>query len=1393
LQIIDARNPGAATIVATINPGGETRCVDVRDNVAVVVTRDVIGESRIRFYDVSNPASPVLLGSVPGSVDDIRWGPNGRVYGATQSGVTVIDASTVTAPRFAGQGVLGFFRDIALVNGFVLGNDTPNFNGVIVADVSNADALTFRTRIQITDVGTGIAADPRFLYAARAMPFTTDFGTTGTSSALHIYEWVRMDDTGVTAPEVRITQPTNGISAPFGATLEVVAEAADDVGVTVVEILVGDQVVAVDSVVPYRVLVPTTAAGTTMSFRARARDAAGNVGVSAVSTLSVIADTQPPTVQVIANANPLPGGANSSFTVMATDNAAIASVEGFVNGVSVGVSTTAPYVFSFSVPNHVTSVALSATATDRSGNVGSGSVNAPARANLPPVVTLASPTADQFFYTGPDIQARIQVTDDNNNVSRVELWVNGVNVNEGRRSNWMRPAFEYEAFYQVPDNLTTITLEAVAFDEADRMGRSAPLTLNLKPTPAALGAVDLTAISWDVDLRGNIAYVAGGTSGLQIVDVTTPTAPVVIGSLDTPGDARKLLVLGKYAFLGETDGTIRVIDVSTPAAPVSAGSVFTAGTLYDMSVYRDRLYAGTDLGLFIIDVSNPHVLRVAKHIPNNATIKRTATGAVRVHGNLLLDVRKHETFTGACRTCWVMKISDLSANPDEPVLRGTFGPAIPPPHWVTNFEPGDYVGLAAEGNMVYAHGEDWAIAVNITNPAAPVYAGDFDTTWNRFGWKDMDVRGTTGIIAWLQDDKHRVWLSDLRRPADLMMTGSINLSALGPYHGLGLASTHELVWTTGTNDYIFREPTTGRFYIGRYDVINDTAGNAPSSIVVRPAATTAFERQAVPVLVTATDDVAVASVTLSLDGVAVETDRTAPYEFLVTMQPGAPSHTLVATVRDYAGNSAQSAPVTITVRSDTVAPSIALTSPLTGASVPTPAARLRAEANDNFSVSRVEFFVNNALVATDTVPPYEHDYAFPSGMVSINAFARAYDPAGNSTDTAVATAQVFTPQLLGTVSMPAGFAHAIDMNGDYAYVAVANTLRIVNVAGAPALVGTVTLSGEPGAVRVHGNYAFVTGSFGLGIIDIRNPSAPALVSTVSGAAGFIPGVSGTRVVTGGQPMRLYDVSNPAAPVLLRTMFASFALGHVEMYGSVVFGGFSTFDGRSGVHAFDLDLTSATNEVFLPATFTQRTSRNGLFAAATTTGMVTTSVADRLSWSATAAGERADPVAMADRYILTGTEGFPGRALIYDATNPREPVLRGQIDWAPFGQHSLLAMAASPTTVVAVTTGNAVQVMAAKYRQFTDTRGVAPTAAVVAPASGKLNRLVALSATASDDVGVKGVVFSVNGVDLYTDTIAPYEFNAMAPASGTSMTVGARAIDYAGNSSAAAIATVTLNP
>lgn len=155
----------------------------------------------------------------------------------------------------------------------------------------------------------------------------------------------------------------------------------------------------------------------------------------------------------------------------------------------------------------------------------------------------------------------------------------------------------------------------------------------------------------------------------------------------------------------------------------------------------------------------------------------------------------------------------------------------------------------------------------------------------------------------------------------------------------------------------------------------------------------------------ATDAGGVARVEFLVNGTVVDTDTSAPYS--ATWDPATvsgTSATVTARAVDAAGNATTSVSRSVTIQhappADTIPPSVALTAPASGARV-SGIVTLAANASDAGGVTRVEFAVNGAVVATDTTAPYSATWnsSTVSGTTATIS-ARAVDATGNTATSA---------------------------------------------------------------------------------------------------------------------------------------------------------------------------------------------------------------------------------------------------------------------------------------------------------------------------------------------------------------------------------------------------------
>ncbi len=172
------------------------------------------------------------------------------------------------------------------------------------------------------------------------------------------------------APSVSITAPANGASFFVGDNVNITATASDVAPgtVTQVEFFVNGVSVGVDNTDPYAATYVATSG--TKNITAVATDNGGATTTSSIVTITVGTNTAPlVNITAPANGTLVIGGAAVQIDANASDpGGAVAQVEFFVNGVSVGVDNTSPYSVSWTSGAPFGTRLLTAVATDNFGS-----------------------------------------------------------------------------------------------------------------------------------------------------------------------------------------------------------------------------------------------------------------------------------------------------------------------------------------------------------------------------------------------------------------------------------------------------------------------------------------------------------------------------------------------------------------------------------------------------------------------------------------------------------------------------------------------------------------------------------------------------------------------------------------------------------------------------------------------------------------------------------------------------------------------------------------------------------------------------------------------------------------------------------------------------------------
>jgi hypothetical protein len=109
-----------------------------------------------------------------------------------------------------------------------------------------------------------------------------------------------------------------------------------------------------------------------------------------------------------------------------------------------------------------------------------------------------------------------------------------------------------------------------------------------------------------IAIAGNHAYIAA-RAGLQIVDISTPTAPKLVATVGAPAvvEPRAVQVQFRYAFVVDREG-LKVVDVTAPARPRPTAARVPLADGRDIVVLRTYAYVAAGAqGLAIVDVERP--------------------------------------------------------------------------------------------------------------------------------------------------------------------------------------------------------------------------------------------------------------------------------------------------------------------------------------------------------------------------------------------------------------------------------------------------------------------------------------------------------------------------------------------------------------------------------------------------------------------------------------------------------------------------------------------------------------------------------------------------------------------------------------------------------------------
>ena len=497
-------------------------------------------------------------------------------------------------------------------------------------------------------------------------------------------------------------------------------------------------------------------------------------------------------------------------------------------------------------------------------------------------------------------------------------------------------------------------------------------------SPVALSFLRIPGFANGVAVEGDYAYVAAGSRGLFVVDVSDLEAPFIAGSIQTPGIANGVEIEGAYAYVAaatsDREGLL-IVDVSEPSQPSLAAAVDIDAFANDLAVAEGLAYVAAANRLVIVDVSDPAQPAVTSSISLPGNVR-----GVGVSGSLVV-------VAAGSAGVHVIDVSD----PMSPFLAGT-----------THTRPGAEsraAGVAVRERLAYvADGADGSLGglriVDFREPTNPVVVG---TSGDRFGLTGVALDRGFALAA----DYffvNAVPIFSVAGPAPVF-AAALDFSGAPSFrddNGTDVDVRDGVVFLTG--DQAIRgngQYGDGGLHIGRYLDSAGIDGGDPTVRVSEPLdGGTVFERRPVTVRAEASDDDRVEVVEFLIDGEIAHRDFTAPYEHLFLAPAQASSLTLGARALDRGGNEGLAEEVTLEVLADD-APTVSFLSPLAGSAVTEGTSLpVALQATDDFAVSSVELFVDGASQGALNAPPYRYEVPVPLDAAQLTLSAQALDDVG---------------------------------------------------------------------------------------------------------------------------------------------------------------------------------------------------------------------------------------------------------------------------------------------------------------------------------------------------------------------------------------------------------------
>lgn len=252
------------------------------------------------------------------------------------------------------------------------------------------------------------------------------------------------------------------------------------------------------------------------------------------------------------------------------------------------------------------------------------------------------------------------------------------------------------------------------------MSSSSPDTLTL------LASVSTGGGCVGVAAQG-ILVCASGQAGLQVFDLTNPSSPALLGTISmTSGYIGDVEIHGDAVYVCNNTGNVEIVDVTTATAPVKRTPFYVGGKSHDSELDGDLLVVANNDSIVVIDASQAFALK------RLGAVATAQDGLGQGNFGIGLDTVRHVAILGSYNNG--VEVVDYS-NPSAPKKVGSLG---------SGMNPWDCDVNSATSSAVVAS-DDGLEFINYAQPNNPQRIARWAPGGN--GGRDVKLVGSLAIFA----------------------------------------------------------------------------------------------------------------------------------------------------------------------------------------------------------------------------------------------------------------------------------------------------------------------------------------------------------------------------------------------------------------------------------------------------------------------------------------------------------------------------------------------------------------------------------------------------------------------------------------------------------------------